>query len=115
VNVVAPSVCDFGVDRFGASFIPRALRSAEPRSILAIVAERRGHCPVAARRKGFKAEINADLAVACRQRVVYLALKCDIPASARILREAASLDLAADLARLSAVEFRDRQRVRRRS
>ena len=56
---------DFGVDRFGASFIPRALRSAELRSILAIVAERWDHCPVAARRKSFEAEINADLAVAC--------------------------------------------------
>lgn len=105
VKMVAPRVGDLGVDRADAALVPGPLRSGKRGLVLAIVAERRDRSPVAARRERLKPEVDADFAVAGRQTAGNLALEADVPAPARILYEAASLELAIDFARLPEVEL----------
>lgn len=105
VKMVAPSVGDLGVDRADAALVPGALRNGERSLVLAVMAKRRDRGPVAACGKRLEAEIDADLAVASRTILGNLALETDVPATTSVLHEAASLELAVDVAGLPEVEL----------
>ena len=105
VKVVTPRVGDLGVDRLDASLVPGPLRNSKLGLVSAVVFERRNAGAVRADGQRLESEVDADVARAGREIVGNLTLKADIPTTSRVLRKAATLEGASDLARLPEVEL----------
>ena len=104
VQMVPPRVGDLGVDRLDAGSFVGALRYRKLRFVLPIVLQGRDRRSIGAGRQRLQAKVNSDLSVPGRKTAGNLALKGDIPASARVLGEASGLDRAAKIAGAPEVE-----------
>jgi hypothetical protein len=86
MDVIFPGIRDLGMNSLGALAVTGALRRGKCPFVLAVVAERGDRSAIAARRKGFQPQINADFAVAYRQ-IGNIDVEAHVPASACILDE----------------------------
>ena len=105
MQVVFPGVRDLGMDSLNALFVTGALGTTKRSLVLAIVLQGGNSVAVAACRQRLEAEINADLTIAGRQIVGNFTLETDIPAAARVLGEAAGLDVVGDISQPPEMEF----------
>ncbi len=105
MEVMAPSVGDLGVNRPDAARVSGALRNGECGLILAVMLQGWNLYAVAARRQRLEPEVDTDLTVAGGKLVGGLALECDIPAPASVLREASGLEVATQFPRFPEIEL----------
>ena len=97
VQVVASSIGDLGLDDLNAALVGGRLSNLTGLLALAMVPRCRDLGSVSAGCRTVQTKVDPDRSVAGREVVGALALKAEIPSVARVLREAASLELAARL------------------
>jgi hypothetical protein len=100
VQVMLSRIRNFGVDSSDAMLVVGSLSDTERFLVPAIVLQRRDFVAIVARRQGFKAKIDANLAVSCREIIFYFTLKSNIPSTTSILAKCASFKLPINLSRL---------------
>lgn len=92
VELMFARVGDLGMDRTDAALVPGALLDRERGLVFSIVTESGDGRAVATCGQRLQPEINADLAGSSRQIFGNFALENSIPATARVLREAARFE-----------------------
>ena len=97
VKMMFSRVRDLGVDDLDTTLVVGTLSLPKLGFVFPIVAERRDHVAVAARRQRLQTEVNPDASIAGRAVFGNIALKRNIPAPASILDKSASLEDAFDL------------------
>lgn len=99
VQMIAPTVCDLGMDGFHARSIAGPLRHGQGAFVLPIVLKRRDRFARAARRQRLEAQVYTDSAYAECRNIGDICRDIEIPAPSRVLRKRALTKLIVNRAR----------------